>query len=250
MNFEGNNFIELNVWYAIDKYGRVIELLTSGFGNVPEFVYMYKDNNTILDNYFDSKEFKDIIKFSEKELYNFDASTGEGDTTNYLKIITPKEALLISDLPPKIAEILSNNILDIDVETDDVITVEHTYSTRMSFVDLVSTIIKGKLRLNFKSRYFSIDFKTKLKLRKINNIFKKSEASFKEIKSNIEVFDLIEILKKYYEITTSQGEFVLYFVYKRDIVIYDKSDLYSLQISKKHETVFDFNDKSGVWINV
>lgn len=250
MNCEGNNFIELNIWYAIDKYGKVIEFLTSGFGNVPEFVYMYKENNKVLDDFFYSKEFKDIIKFSEKELYNFDACKGEGGATNYLRLIVPKEPLLISDLPPKIAEILSSNILDIDVEENDSISIGPAYSTRMSFENRVSKIIKGQFRLNFKNRYFSIDFKTKLKLRKVNNIFQKSEASFKEKKSTIEVVDQIEIIKKYYEITTSQGEFVLYLVYKRDIVIYDKSGLYSLQISRKNDAVFDFNDKPGVWIEV
>ncbi len=39
MSFTDNNFIELNAWYAIDKYGRVLEFLTSGFGNIPKFIY-------------------------------------------------------------------------------------------------------------------------------------------------------------------------------------------------------------------
>lgn len=248
MNLEVNNFIELNAWYAIDKYGRIIEFLTSGFGNIPKFVYAYESNNKMLENYFETKSINHYLKVTGKDYFCFDACIGEGDTTNYLKLTTPKKPLLISDLPPKISEILSNNILNIDVETNDIIAVEHTYSTRMSFEDLVSTITKGQFRLNFKNRYFSIDFKTKLKLKKVNNIFKKSSAAFMEIKSAIEVVDQIENIKKYYEITTSQGEFVLYFVYKRDIVIYDESDLYSVQISKKDKAIFDFNDKSGVWI--
>ena len=52
MNLEVNNFIELNAWYAIDEYGRIIEFLTSGFGNIPKFVYAYESNNKILKNYF------------------------------------------------------------------------------------------------------------------------------------------------------------------------------------------------------
>ncbi len=231
--------IELDIWYAIDKHGRVIELLTSGFGNIPKFIYESKCNK-VLEDYFEK-----II-----DIYQFDASAGEENTTKYLKILTPNKPLLISDLPPKIAEILSNNILDIDAETDDAVIVEHTYTTSMSFEHLVSTITKGQFRLSFKNRYFSIDFKTKLKLRKLNKIFKKSGNSFKEMKSDIEETDKIRTIKKYYDVTASQGEgeFVLYLVYKLDINIYDNSDLCSLQITKKEHAIFDFNDKSGVTI--
>lgn len=83
------------------------------------------------------------------------------------------------------------------------------------------------------------------------NLFKKdSDTSFVKVKSKIEIEDQTEISKKYYKITTSQEDFILYFVYKHDMNTFDKGDLYSLQISKRNETVFDFNDKAGVWIEV
>lgn len=250
MSFADNNFIELNVWYAIDKYGRVLEFWTSGFGNIPKFIYESEKNNKILDDYFGSKEITDLFKFSAKDSYIFDACAGEGDTTNYLRILVPRKPLLISNLSPEIASIISNNIFDIDVESVDSIIVDNTYGTRISLDYIVSSIIKGKLYLNMKNEYFSVNFKTKLKLNKLLKSFKKDgNTSFVKVKSNIEIEDQIEVSKQYYEITTSQGEFILYLIYKCDIINYDKSALYSLQISKKNEAVFDFNDKAGVWIS-
>lgn len=250
MSFADNNFIELNVWYAIDKYGRVLEFWTSGFGNIPKFIYESEKNNKILDDYFGSKEITDLFKFSAKDSYIFDACAGEGDTTNYLLILSPRKPLLISDLSPEIASIISNNIFDIDVESVDSIIVDNTYGTRISLDDIVASIIKGKFYLNRKNEYFSINFKTKLKLKKLMKSFKKdSNTSFVKVKSNIEIEDQIEVSKQYYEITTSQEEFILYLIYKCDIIDYDNSKLYSLQISKKNEAVFDFNDKAGVWIS-
>lgn len=248
MSSTENNYIELNVWYAIDKHGRVLELLTSGFGNIPEFVYTAEENNRILDTYFESNEFLDLVDYPEKDFYDFDACKGEEGSTNYLKFMVPKKPILISELPQKIAEILSNNTLDIDVEEIDSISIGSDYSTRMSFENLVSEIVKGKFPLSFKNRYFSIDFKTKLKLAKINRIFRKSSISFKEIRSDFEVTDQMDTSKKYYEISTSQGDYVLYYVYKRNIINYDDSDVYSIQITKKNDALFDFNDKAGVLI--
>ncbi len=66
--------IELDIWYAIDKHGRVIELLTSGFGNIPKFIYESKCNK-VLEDYFEK-----II-----DIYQFDASAGEENTTKYLR---------------------------------------------------------------------------------------------------------------------------------------------------------------------
>lgn len=250
MSFTENNFIELNVWYAIDKYGKIIELLTAGFGKVPEFVYTSEEKNRILEAYFESKDFNDLIDSSGKELYYFDTCSSEKNGTKYIKFSLPKKPLLISDLSEDIAAILSNNVLDIDVDADDIISIEPIYSTRTSFDYLVSSIVKGKFPLNFKNNYFSIDFKTKLKLGKINSIFRKSSISFKEIRSTFEVTDRIDTSKKYYEISTSQGDFVLYYVYKRNIINFDDSGVYSLQITKKNDAVYDFNDKPGVWIEV
>jgi hypothetical protein len=247
----GNNFIELNVWYAIDRHNKVIEFLTAGFGNIPKFVYKYENNNKMLENYFDTKSINHYMSVTGKDYFCFDACKDENNTTNYIKISSPKNPLLLSDLPENIASLISNNILDINVESVDSIIVDHTYGTRISLDYIVSLMINGQFFLNVKNEYFSVNFKTKLKIRKLMNLFKKdSNTSFLEVNSNIEIADQTEIIKKYYIITTSQETFILYLVYKHDINIFDKGGFYSLQISKKRETVFDFNDKSGVWIEV
>ncbi len=209
-----NNFIELNVWYAIDKYNRVIEFLTAGFGNIPEFIYTHENNNKMLEAYFETKSINHYLKVTGKDYFCFDACKGENNATNYIKILSSKKPLLLSDLPENIASIISNNILNIDVELVDSIIVDQTYGTRISLDYMVSLIIKGQLYLNMKNEYFSADLKTKLKLMKLMNLFKKySDTSFVKVKSNIEIEDQTEISKKYYEIITSQGEFVLYLVY-------------------------------------
>lgn len=238
-------------WFAVDKQGRIIELSSAGSGHIPEFICKSKENAEILENYFENTASRFFVDFPEKGLYYFDAYDSKNRTTNYIKNSSPSEPILITQLPAPISEILSNNRLDIDVESVDSITVEHAYSTRISFRHLVPPIIKGQFPLNLKTRYFSIDFKTKIKFRKIMNIFKKNnDTSFMEIKSTVEVVDQTEISKEYYKITTSQGEFLLYIVYRSDIIFFDKGDLYSIQISRKNETAFDFNDRSGVWIEV
>jgi hypothetical protein len=234
-------------WFAVDKYGRILELTSAGSGHIPEFICESKENANILEDYFENKAINNFIDFSEKRLYYFDAYDGKNRTTNYIKKSSPSNPLLISQLPKHIFDILSNNRLNIDAESVDSITVEHAYSTEISLDHFVSLVIKGQFYLNTKNRYFSIDFKTKLKFKKIMDLFKKDiDSSFMKIKSTVETVDQTEIFKNYYEITTSRGEFILYIVYKCDIIIYDKGGFYSLQISKKHETVFDFNDKPGV----
>lgn len=236
-------------WFAVDKFGRIIELTSNGSGNVPEFVCKSQEKVNILEDYFVNKASDNYINFSEKRLYYFDAYDGKNRTTNYIKKSSPSNPLLISQIPKCISEILSNNRLDIDVEAIDRINVEHAYRTKISLEHLVTPIIKGQFPLNLRSRYFSIDFKTKLKFKKIMSIFKKdSNTSFKKIKSIVETADQTEITKEYYEIRTSQNKFILYFVYKRDVIIYDKADWYSLQISKKNGTELNFNDKAGVLI--
>lgn len=238
-------------WFAIDKQGKIIELTSAGSGHVPEFICESKENANILEDYFENKASNNFIEFSEKRLYYFDAYDGKNRTTNYIKKSSPSNPLLISQLPKHIFDILSNNRLNIDAESVDSITVEHAYSTEISLDHFVSLIIKGQFYLNTKTRYFSIDFKTKLKFKKIMDLFKKDiNSSFKKIKSTLEIADRTEIFKKYYEITTSRGEFILYIVYRCDIIIYGKGGLYSLQISRKNEAIFDFNDKAGVWIKV
>lgn len=241
-------------WFAVDKYGRILELTSAGSGYIPECVCESKENAKLLENYFyglDSKSSKSSIVFCGKELYYFDAYDGENHITNYIKKSSPSNPLLISQLPKYISDILANNRLNIDAESVDSITVEHAYSTEISLDHFVSLIIKGQFYLKTKTRYFSIDFKTKLKLKKLMYLFEKDiYTSFRKMKSTFETANQTEISKQYYAITTSQEEFILYIVYKCDIIIHDKCGLYSLQISKKNEAVFDFNDKSGVWINV
>lgn len=245
------DFIELNAWYAVDKYGKVIEFLTSGFGNIPKFVYKYENNNKMLENYFDTKSINHYMSVTGKDYFCFDACKDENNTTNYIKISSPKNPLLLSNLPENIASIISNNILDIDVESFDSIIVDHTYSTRISLDYIVSLMINGRFDLNMKNEYFSINFKTKLKIKKLMNLLKKEmHVSFSKLKSKFETVDQTEISKQYYVISTSQEKFILYIVYKCDTIVFDKSDLYSLQISKETETTFDFNDKAGVWIEV
>ena len=238
-------------WFAVDKYGRILELTSAGSGHIPEFICASKENTKILEDYFENGASNDLIDFFGKGLYYFDAYDGENHTTNYKKISSPSNPLLISQLPKHISDILSNNRLNIDAESVDSITVDHAYSTEISLDHFVSLIIKGQFYLNTKTRYFSIDFKTKLKFKKLMGLFKKDiYSSFKKITSIVEIADQTEIYKQYYEITTSQGEFILYIVYKCDIIIYAKGSLYSLQISRKNEALFDFNDKPGVWIEV
>ncbi len=251
MNSTENNYIELNVWYAIDRRNKVIEFLTAGFGNIPKFVYKYENNNKILENYFDMKSINHYMSMTRKDYFCFDACKGENNDTNYLKITSPRNPLLLSDLPENIASILSNNILDIDIESADSIIIDNTYRTRISLDYEVSHIIKDQFYLNMKNRYFSVNFKTKLTLKKLTRLFKKdSNTSFVKLKSKFETEGQTEISKLYYKISTSQDEFILYLVYKCDVIIYDKSGLYSLQIFKKNETVFDFNDEAGVRIEV
>lgn len=238
-------------WFAVDKYGRILELNSAGSGLIPEFICESKANANILEDYFENKASNNFIEFSEKRLYYFDACDGKNRTTNYIKKSSPSNPLLISQLPKYISDILSNNRLNIDAESVDSITVEHAYSTEISLDHFVSLIIKGQFYLNTKTRYFSIDFKTKLKLKKLMYLFGKDiYTSFRKVKSTFETANQTEISKQYYVVTTSREEFILYIVYKCDIIIYDKGGLYSLQISKKNEAIFDFNDKSGVWINV
>lgn len=238
-------------WFAVDNQGRIIELTSAGSGHIPEWICESKENANILEEYFENKASTNFIEFSEKRLYYFDAHDGKNRTTNYIKKSSPSNPLLISQLPKHISDILSNNRLNIDAEAVDSITVEPAYKTEISLDHFVSLIIKGQLYLNIKNRYFSIDFKTKLKLRKLMNLFKNdSNTSFVQRKSVTEVVDKIENFKNYYEITTSNRVFILYLVYKSDTVFYDKGGLYSVQISKKDKAIFDFNDKSGVWIEV
>lgn len=238
-------------WFAIDKHGRILELNSAGSGHIPEFICKSKENAEILENYFENKASNFFVDFPEKGLYYFDAYDGKNRTTNYIKKSFPSNPLLISQLPKHISEILSNNRLDVDAETADTITIEHAYSTEFSLGHLVPPIIKGLFPLNLKTRYFSIDFKTKIKFRKIMNIFKKNnDTSFIKIKSTVEVMDQTEISKEYYKITTSQEEFLLYIVYRSDIIFFDKGGLYSIQIFGKNKAAFDFNDKAGVWIEV
>ncbi|MBO5318210.1 MAG: hypothetical protein J6B01_00195 [Ruminococcus sp.] len=246
-----NDFVELNVWYAIDKYGRIIEFLTAGFGNIPEFVYTYENNNKMLENYFETKSINHYLTATGKDYFCFDACKGEDNTTNYIKISSPKNPLLLSDLPENIALIISNNILDIDIESIDSFLVDNKYGTKIPLDYIVSLIINGKLNLNMKNEYFSINLKTKLKIKKLMNLLKKEmHVSFSKVKSKFETVDQTEISKQYYVISTSQEKFILYIVYKCDTIVFDKSGLYSLQISRETEAIFDFNDKSGAWINV
>lgn len=246
-----NDFIELNVWYAIDKYKKVIEFLTAGFGNIPEFIYTYENNNKMLEDYFEMKSINHYLRTTGKDYFCFDACKGENNATNYIKISSPQNPLLLSDLPENIASIISNNILDIDVESFDSIIVDYTYSTRISLDYIVSLMINGRFDLNVKNEYFYINFKTKLKIKKLMNLLKKEmHVSFSKVKSKFETVDHTEISKQYYVISTSQEKFILYIVYKCDTIVFDKSGLYSLQISRETETIFDFNDKSGVWIEV
>lgn len=236
-------------WFAVDRQGKIIEFTSAGSGYVPEFICESKENVNILEDFFENKASTNFIGFSEKRLYYFDANDGKNRITNYIKKSSPSNPILISQLPKHISDILSNNRLDIDAEFVDSIIVEPAYKTEISLNHFVSLIIKGQFNLNIKNRYFSIDFKTKLKLRKIMNLFKNdSNTSFVQGKSITEVVDKIENFKNYYEITTSNEIFVLYLVYKSDTVFYDKGGLYSIQISKKDKALFDFNDKAGVWI--
>lgn len=229
-------------WFAVDKHGRIIELESAGSGNIPEFVCASKENTDLLADYF--------ADLSER-LYYFDAHDGKNRTTNYIKKSSPKTPLLISQLPEHISVLLSDNRLDIDAESAETITAEHAYDTEISLKHLVSSIIKGQFPLNLKNRYFSVDIRTKLKFRKVMDMFKKdTSASFIEIRSAFEVTERSEMSKQYYEITTSQGEFIVYLVYKSDVIIYDESGLYSIQITKKDNALFDFNDKPGVFIEV
>ena len=220
-------------WFAVDKYGRVLELTSAGSGHIPEFICESKENANILEDYFENKASNNFIEFSENRLYYFDAYDGKNRTTNYIKKSSPSNPLLISQLPKHVFDILSNNRLNIDAESVDSITVEHAYSTEISLDHFVSLIIKGQFYLNTKTNYFSIDFKTKLKFKKLMDLFKKEmHISFNNIKSKFETVDQTEISKQYYAIFTSQERFIVYIVYKCDTI------------------VFDFNDKAGVWIEV
>lgn len=227
-------------WFAVDKHGRIIEFTSAGSGNVPEFVCASMENTDLLTDYF--------ADLSER-LYYFDACDGRNRTTNYIKKTSPSDPLQFSQLPVHISDILSKNRLDIDVENVEAITVEHAYDTEISLGHFASLIIKGQFPVNFKYKYLSVDFRTKLKFRKVMKMFKKdTSTSLMEIKSIVEKVEQTEITKQYYLITTSQENFVLYLVYKSDIMLFDEGGLYSLQITRKNETVFDFNDKAGVLI--
>ncbi len=97
MSFVENDVVELNAWYAIDKHNRVIEFLTAGFGNIPNFVYTYKNNNKMLEDYFEMKSINNFLKVTGKDYFCFDACKGENNTTNYIKISSSKNPLLLSD---------------------------------------------------------------------------------------------------------------------------------------------------------
>ena len=242
------NSIELNVWYAIDKYDRIIELLTSGFGNIPEFVYIHEGNNKMLEDYFEAQCINDYLNATGKDYFCFDACKGDNNNTNYIKLTSPQKPLLFSDLPENIKSIISYNTLDIDAESTDSIIVEPSYSTRINLDYMVPLILNGEYHLS-KKKLFSVNLKTKLKYTKlIKSLKKDSGISFMKVRSKTQLEDKKEISKNYYSISTSQGEYILYLVYRRDTDIYDKSGLYSIQISKKDKALFDFNDKAGVWI--
>ena len=129
-------------WFAVDKRGRVIECTSGSYGYLPEFVCASKENARKLEDFFentleDTTIAKVVAKckvfgplklsdysLAKKGLYSFDANDGSRETTYYVKDVIPLNPLLITQLPKDIADILSNNLLDIDVEEVTTITVE------------------------------------------------------------------------------------------------------------------------------
>lgn len=132
------------LWFAIDKFHRVIAFTSGVYGYVPEFVCHSKEETILIENYFDNcgkktetKHIKDtdfgekLIEFCEcmtqKGIYCFDSYNGNEHVEYYTKISSPCEALVIENVPEPIASILKSHIIDVDVEMVDIIHVCNAY---------------------------------------------------------------------------------------------------------------------------
>lgn len=132
------------LWFAIDKFHRVIAFTSGVYGHVPEFVCRSKEETILIENYFDNcgkrTEIKHIkgIEFGEKligfceyitqkGIYCFDSYNGNEHVEYYTKISSPCEALVIENVPEPIASILKSHIIDVDVEMVDIIHVCNAY---------------------------------------------------------------------------------------------------------------------------
>ena len=132
------------LWFAIDKFHRVIAFTSGVYGDVPEFVCRSKEETILIENYFDNcgkktetKHIKDtdfgekLIEFCEcmtqKGIYCFDSYNGNEHVEYYTKISSPCEALVIENVPEPIASILKSHIIDVDVEMVDIIHVCNAY---------------------------------------------------------------------------------------------------------------------------
>ncbi len=131
------------MWFGIDNQNHIFECTTAGCGNVPEFVCKSKENIGLL-MYFFTEELnestqeklvveydesnpliQDCILLSRKGIYCFDIC--EEDANQYVKLTEPTKPLTYDKLPQKIKEIFSDNKVDIDVNKEKFISVEHAY---------------------------------------------------------------------------------------------------------------------------
>lgn len=54
MRFTEMELCDLGVWFATDKYDRIIALTSDGFANIPEFICESKENAQLLEDYFEN----------------------------------------------------------------------------------------------------------------------------------------------------------------------------------------------------
>lgn len=131
-------------WFAIDKNQKIMRFTSGLYGYVPEFVCASVENNDLLGEFFEklgkytdsivlrnnsfgAKLLHECQEISQKGIYCFDAFDGADDSTSYTKISVPKQPIYFSELPEHIQNAVRHNLLDVDVDEMDVISVINSY---------------------------------------------------------------------------------------------------------------------------
>ncbi len=131
-------------WFGIDINNYVFTCTSAGIANVPAFVCDNKENTMYLENFFisyikklsgiqwmkpfdmESAMYQETVNLTSKGIYCYDACDNN-DETSYCKISEPISPLILDELPNDIKERLLNNKVEVDVITDNYITVENAY---------------------------------------------------------------------------------------------------------------------------